>query len=205
MEIAPASYIGEIVIADHLPNGAGFTDQIYRDWPNLLASMVNAVPNDGSFAGYFSFATRTCSGKCDSSCPDCLRQYRNMNYHGLLDWKLGLALLRFLSDSSYNCGLDGAFSGPELSLWPSAAKDLRDSFCQTFNSCSPKQFGALPGFTVGGRSVIVVHPLWDVSAPRRILAEAVASTASNTVPNYIDTFNMERRMSRAYFSLAGQN
>jgi DEAD/DEAH box helicase domain-containing protein len=203
LEIAPASYIGEIVIADHLPNGAGFTDQIYLDWPNLLAGMVNAIPNDGSFAGYLVSPEHV--RKCDSSCPDCLRQYRNMNYHGLLDWKLGLVLLKFLSDPSYNCGLDGRFDSPELSQWPSAATDLRDSFCQTFNSCSPKQFGSLPGFTIGGRSVIVVHPLWDVSAPRRLLAEAVAATDSNTVPNYIDTFNMQRRMSRAYFSLAGQN
>jgi Lhr-like helicase len=203
IEASPGSYIGEIVIADHLPNGAGFADQVYRDWPKLLANVVGAVPNDGSFAGYLVSPEHM--RKCDSSCPDCLRQYRNMNYHGLLDWRLGLTLLKFLSDSSYNCGLDGQFDTSELSSWPAAAKDLRDAFCQTFNSCSQKDFGSLPGFIVGGRSVVVVHPLWDVSTPRRLLAEAVTSIASNTAPNFIDTFNMQRRMSRAYFSLAGQN
>ncbi len=200
IEAGPGSYIGEIVISDHLPNGAGFADQVYRDWPKILASIVAAKPNDSSFAGYLISPEHV--KKCDSACPDCLRQYRNMNYHGLLDWRLGLTLLRLLSDASYCLGLDGNFGGPDICSWPTGARALRDGFCQTFDSCAPTDFGTLSGFIVGGRSVIIVHPLWDVSAPKQVLAEAIASMQSNQPSCFIDTFNMQRRMSWAYLSLA---
>lgn len=34
--------------------------------------------------------------ECDSSCPDCLRDFTNLIFHPLLDWRLGRDLLDLL-------------------------------------------------------------------------------------------------------------
>ena len=123
-----------------------------------------------------------------------------MNYHGLLDWRLGLSLLRALASSNFQCGLDGDFSTPDLENWLLNATALRDIFCASF-SCSGEQFGALPGFAVGDKSVIIVHPLWDVDNPQSLLHEAIATVEAPDRVRYLDTFNLLRRPSWCYQSL----
>ena len=188
---------GEIVINDHLANGAGFTAWIAENWHELLTRTVTHSPPADSFAGALIAPGHRSS--CDSSCYDCLRQYRNMSYHGLLDWRLGLSLLRCLASAAFRCGLDGSFTEPDVADWPSFAVAWRNTFCTCFDGCTPQQFGSLPGFTVGGRDVIVVHPLWDTHAPAERLAEAVA--AATAPVTFLDTFNMPRRLSATYQSL----
>ena len=194
-------FLGEIVISDHLANGAGFAAQIQKQWSDLLESIVYQNPDPDTFAG--SLIANTHASNCDSSCYDCLRQYRNMNYHGLLDWRLGLSLLRILSSSLFKSGLDGAFNTPDLHNWPDYASSMRDSFCNTFN-CTPQQFGSLAGFGVGKRKVIVVHPLWDVMQPHGLVAEAASTVSADTKLQYVNTFNLQRRMSWTYQRLAEQ-
>ena len=199
IESSPGVFTGEIVIADHLPNGAGFAGQLHKDWEKLLAEILKAEPGDGSFTG--ALISEQHANRCDSSCPDCLRQYRNMSYHGLLDWRLGLSLIRTLSDSTYSCGLDGDFSRPDLKNWNEVARQLRDSFSVTFG-CSPRDFGPLPGFEIAKRAVIITHPLWNSESPKGLLAQAIASVSANVPLQFVDTFNTQRRMSWAYLSLA---
>ena len=146
--------------------------------------------------------------RCETSCPDCLRHYRNMPYHGLLDWRLGLAVVRILADSSFQCGLFGG-NVPELSgsgtgaNWLDDATRLRDAFCEAFEHCDPRSFGPLPGFILGNRQVIIAHPLWDSARPVGVLAAAIGQ-ASDPEPLFVDTFNLARRMSSVYHTLANQ-
>lgn len=200
VERSPNVYAGEIVISDRLANGAGFAEQIDREWRHFLNLVVNAEPNQQTVAGaLISQQHRT---RCDSSCPDCLRQYRNMSFHGLLDWRLGLSLIRMLSDGSHRCGLDNDFSSPDMLEWRGLANGLRDAFCQTFAGCTPVAFGPLPGFRVGTRNVALVHPLWNTGSPTGILAEAAAAVSADSRLQYVDTFNVQRRMSWVYQGLA---
>lgn len=119
-----------------------------------------------------------------------------MTYHGLLDWRLGLSLLRCLADDSFQCGLDGDFSLPDLENWLPFARSQRDNFCTAF-TCAPRDFGPLPGFEVGRQQVIVVHPLWNPARPLGLLAEAIAASGPGT-PKFVDTFNTLRRPSAVY-------
>lgn len=192
------TFMGEIVIGDHLPNGAGFANQIHKDWQKLLQLIVNASPGDDSFAG--ALISDEHRDHCDSSCPDCLRQYRNMSYHGLLDWRLGLSLIRILNDNKFACGLDGNFKYPDIENWKETAKQTQKSFCQTFG-CTPLDFGPLPGFQVGNRKVAITHPLWDPATPSGLLAKAEAAVGDAQL-QFVDTFNVHRRMSWAYLALA---
>jgi ATP-dependent helicase YprA (DUF1998 family) len=189
---------GEIVINDHIANGAGFTAWISSHWGELLLSTVAPAPPPDSVPGALIADGHRAS--CDSSCYDCLRQYRNMSYHGLLDWRLGLALLRCLASPGFTCGLDGDFTSPELAGWTAFAAAWRDAFCASFPGCEPRQFGPLPGFEVGDHNVLIVHPLWNTAAPVRLLAQAVAAVPAGQ-PKFLDTFNMLRRLSAAYQSL----
>ncbi len=188
---------GEIVLNDHLANGAGFVRWVADHWADILGTVVTADAPAGTFVGDLTSESHRL--RCDSSGYDCLRQYRNMSYHGLLDWRLGLSLLRCLDSASFAAGLDGTFDTADLAGWPEMAVQRRDSFCSTFN-LSPQDFGPLPGFEVGGRQGIIVHPLWNTHQPSGLLAEARAWTPAVSAQEirYVDTFNLLRRESWVY-------
>ncbi len=191
--------VGEIVISDRLANGSGFTYWLANHWEDILLDKI--INSQNSFAE--AIISPKHRQKCDSSCYDCLQQYRNMNYHGLLDWRLGLSLLRGLASSDFRCGLDGDFSTPDLEDWVLKATVLRDTFCASF-SCSGQQFGPLPGLTVGDISVIIIHPLWNIDCRQGLLNEANEAAATVAQADrilYLDTFNLLRRPSWCYQSL----
>jgi DEAD/DEAH box helicase domain-containing protein len=194
--IAPGTTAGEIVISDYLANGAGFTQWCNDNWSELIAIATDTSAPADSFVG--DLISDRHRAECDSANYDCLRQYRNMQYHGLLDWRLGLSLIRCFASEGYRCGLDGDFEPPELIDWPGLAVRLRDSFCRSF-SAQPRDYANLPGLMVGEHEVIVTHPLWDTRAPNGVLAEAVA--VADGEPDFLDTFNLLRRESWAYQSL----
>ncbi len=202
--LASGQFSGEIVLNDHLPNGAGFVVWMDHNWSQVLQAAL-APPRDG-FAR--TMQSRSHMRRCETSCPDCLRHYRNMPYHGLLDWRLGLAIVRILSDASYQCGLFGG-DVPELSgsgasaSWVDDAARVRDAFCEAFEHCDSRDFGPLPGFVLGNREVIVTHPLWDSTRPAGVLSAAIGR-ASDPSPLFVDTFNLARRMSGVYHTLASQ-
>ena len=105
-------------------------------------------------------------GSAYSACYDCLKVYRNMTYHGLLDWRLAITYLKVLFDPDYRAGLNGDFSGSELSDWLETAARLRDSFISYFNY-QPVIWGSLPGFTAGGRRFLVSPSTMEYSQSRR--------------------------------------
>ena len=198
VEVDQDAWGGEIVVSDHLANGAGFTSWVKDNWERLLASITNSNPPSGSFAG--AILDHKHRAECDSSCYECLRNYRNMAYHGLLDWRLGISLLRSLQSPGFNSGLGGDFLLPDLENWDEQARKLRDSFCKSF-SAQPRNFGPLPGLEIGGKKVLVIHPLWDKIRPQGLLAEALA-TCDPARTRMLDTFNLLRRPGWAYQRLS---
>lgn len=196
VELTTGRRAGEIVLSDHLTNGSGYVAWVHDNWAEVLASATSSVERANTFIG--ALTSDSHRENCDSAGYDCLRQYRNMIFHGLLDWRLGLSLLRSLSDNTFVCGLDRDFSAPDLDRWQEFAQERRDAFCSTF-SCTPRDFGPLPGFAVGTQQVVIVHPLWDTHRPLGLLAEAHA--AASAPPQHLDTFNLLRRESWSYQSL----
>jgi DEAD/DEAH box helicase domain-containing protein len=87
--------VGEIVISDRLPNGSGFTLWLAQHWQEVLTEKI--INSQNTFVD--TIMSQQHRDQCDSSCYNCLRHYRNINYHGLLDWRLGLSLLRVLADN----------------------------------------------------------------------------------------------------------
>ena len=199
VELVDETKVGEIVINDHLANGAGFTAWIKDRWVDLLESITSTNRPPNSLIG--ALLSEEHREDCDSSCYSCLRNYRNMAYHGLLDWRLGISLLRSLQSTRFDCGLSGDFSLPDLEGWHELATSLRDQFCRSFEATS-RDFGQLPvpGLEIRDKQVLVIHPLWNKQRPTGVLAEALATCSEGNIQT-IDTFNLIRRPGWAYQSL----
>ncbi len=189
---------GEIILNDHLENGAGFTAwlSIESNWQRMLETIISTQYDEDSFMEKLLSGEHT--DTCDAACYDCLKQYRNMSYHSLLDWRLGMSVLRILADERHRCGIDGDFSAPELAGWLDFSGLVRSAFCNSFPSCVPAEFGPLHGWTISGRTVIIIHPLWNTAHPEGILREALDTLGADDEVSFIDSFNLHRRMSWVY-------
>jgi ATP-dependent helicase YprA (DUF1998 family) len=104
----------DIFIADTLENGAGFATK--------LGELVEFTKLLESCRQYVKELTMGDHSGCDSSCPYCIRDYSNLSYHSILDWRLGRDLLEIL--------LDGNFS---IDWWRKSESKLADSFVSSFN------------------------------------------------------------------------
>lgn len=90
----PAPYA---FIADTLENGAGFSTHLGRH--DVLPTLLDAVER---YLDRLTEHDHACI--CSSSCYKCLRDYGNMSYHALLDWRLARDLLYVLRHGSLVVG-----------------------------------------------------------------------------------------------------
>ncbi|MFJ8210661.1 DEAD/DEAH box helicase [Streptomyces sp. NPDC096033] len=128
-------------LADALENGAGFSTHLGR--PGVIPGFMQAVHT------YLETLRQTEHAEiCTSSCPLCLRDYSNMAYHPLLDWRLADDLLAVLSG-----GHARTSAGRAHRSLTGLQKMLKGTFLD----------GHLPGlvFTHGGlrHAVVAKHPL----------------------------------------------
>jgi len=184
--------VGEIILSDHLANGAGFVNWMAQNWSDVLDVVLR--PSEGAFTERMLDAPHRNS--CSTASYDCLFSFRNMPFHGLLDWRLAVGTLRCFSDVGYQSGLDGNFDQPELLGWHEYAEMLRDTFCRHFDLAA-KSYSGLPGFRIADRDVIVVHPLWDGEDPQGVLESSLSDLADSEVW-LVDTFNLSRRPTWCY-------
>ena len=190
--------IGEIIMNDHLPNGSGFSLYLAKNWSKMLGGLVRYSAERNFISTLFSPEHY----ECDDACYQCLKNYRNMGFHSVLDWRLGVSMLKILVDKHYSAGLDGDFSVPELRGWVERGKTLieglKRAFPEEIEICS---FGKLPGFVIDNRKVILVHELWDTShlLAHSILSEAISDAGNDAY--FMDYFNLHRRTSWAIQNL----
>tara|TARA_R110000751_G_scaffold123489_2_gene224385 strand:- start:3735 stop:9791 length:6057 start_codon:yes stop_codon:yes gene_type:complete len=200
--------IAEIILTDELPNGSGFVRHLYNNFQDILKEAINpSVAN--SYLG--KIHSQAHHDKCENACYDCLKVYRNMNYHSLLDWRLGLSMLRVMDNSTFVCGTNGNFNFVELQDWLSFATELRNSFAQSFGFSNKAEIQGLPIIKFGRNQrniIMIVHPFWDLKNIREAnwLAEIKAEideyvAQSGGKISIVDTFNLHRRPGWCYEKL----
>jgi len=197
--------IAEIVLTDELPNGSGFVRYLYNNFQSVLSEAMNPS-NANSYLG--KIHSQPHQKKCNDACYDCLKVYRNMNYHSLLDWRLGISMLRVMNDSNFVCGTDGNFNFVELQDWLVFATELRNSFALSFGFSNIAEINGLPIIKFGRNQkhiIMIVHPFWDLINIREAnwLAEIKAEideyvTESGGNISIVDTFNLHRRPGWCY-------
>ena len=153
---------GHSFLYDELDNGAGYSSHLAQ--PEVFTELLGAARqlqeewNDESHA------------HCDTSCDACLRDYTNMSYHSLLDWRLASDMLALLEDAAAPLTL--ALHWNTLSLRRGIEGAMQQLHFQRLDGFGTSVFhrAARPATKRGATSleervVVLRHPLWQDSHP----------------------------------------
>lgn len=172
--------IGQAFLCDQLENGAGYSSYL-SDSERFQALLRYADPTFSErgvegVAGKW-VRTKNTSGsqighaaECDTSCNLCLRDFGNLPYHGLLDWRLALDMGRLATGADIEIDL--------TSDWPGGTPNPWQNLIEGDNAPLPRflgQMGFNPATKLGqlkvyhnpGLSITLIecHPLWQASHP----------------------------------------
>ncbi|MDO4822615.1 MAG: DEAD/DEAH box helicase [Bacteroidales bacterium] len=104
-----------LYLSDALPNGAGIVSYLYQDGKleELIRSIIsfdsfdsNKTSKEKSFMQSVISEEHRCN--CLTACQKCLLTYSNRGFHHVLDWRLGVGLLRLMLDENYDFGFDAS-------------------------------------------------------------------------------------------------
>jgi hypothetical protein len=185
---ANAQVRGEIFISDSLENGAGYSSHL--GMPAEVENLLRFLSGQGDPSFYDPLVAASHSDACQTSCPDCLRDFSNLAFHNILDWRLGLDLARLALDA--NAVIDFT-----VSYWQSLAVPTATAYFAAQPQWQFLTLGGVPAGRRGNTIEIVVHPLWDTN-PHNFCgqlsvahSEAVAAGAQRIL--YKSIFDVLRR------------
>lgn len=173
MQDAYGQVVGQVFMSDSLENGAGYSSFFGNpmEAENLLRFVLGQA---GDLKFYGPLIAPAHAGICQTSCPDCLRDFSNLAYHNILDWRLGLDLARLALDPNapidftvgYWQGLDATAATPYFAALPGGWQQVT--------------FGGLQAGRRGNEAEIITHPLWttDLNHLGPQLAAAYAQAVS---------------------------
>lgn len=184
----------EVFMCDNLENGAGYAYELARP-ERMTEILANAhgsgVGSDGTFRPLTladQWLAQTADehsplghgAQCDTSCHRCLRDYENMAFHGLLDWRLALDMARLANDGCAIVDLATAWAPGVLNPWSSLRAPLNAIVGQLGYTPFQTADGVWSYVRVVRRGIatvlVVGHPLWTdghgrIAAARRIANE----------------------------------
>lgn len=154
-----------IYLSDALPNGAGIVSYLYEgnNLEQLIKSIVSfdtfdaaKTSKDKSFMQYIISDEHR--KDCLTSCQQCLMSYNNRGFHHVLDWRLGVGILRLMLDDSYDFGFsqDSRQKYEELKDW-----DHIVNACAEKLKCDHIEVGKNYWIDQSGVCNIIYHPLWN--------------------------------------------
>lgn len=179
-------------IADALPNGSGFCRHLLSDSRIPVPKLIESILNESKAWPQKAVTAKDHRERCQTSCYKCLQRYNNRNFHGLLDWRLGLAYLRAFAKPNYECGFDGNYEAFEILDWSSNAHRLANdttTFIPGNKVATVDSRKDIPIFSLNDRHTrwgVVVHPLWDQTRLFDMLGLDHRFIA-------VDSFELERR------------
>jgi DEAD/DEAH box helicase domain-containing protein len=175
--------VGQAFLSDTLENGAGYCRWLAQNdnFAELLAE--SSLAKQGSLAyKWFVESPRKESGhrdSCDTSCHRCLRDYENMAYQGLLDWRLALDMARIASNPSSTVDMHSEWQSI-TNPWRLLVEGPKAPVPRTMFQLGFKDhetFGNLVGLINTRRKVVLIvcHPLWTDTNPIWRTAQAAAA------------------------------
>ena len=166
-----------IFISDSLENGAGYST--FLGAPDRFEELLRFILGQASPSW-----TRLCppdsfhqplvtpphSDDCVSSCHRCLREFGNMAYHPVLDWRIGLDMVRLALDAQAQIDLGSGH-------WSGLVARTAAPYFGGLN-LAQRTFDTLLGGVDAFRreAVILIHPLWDTD-PSNYRPEVAAAVA----------------------------
>lgn len=153
---------GQAFLSDNLENGAGYCRWL-GDGDNLRQLLSACCDlKTGQIAA--KWVNNEHFSTCDTSCSHCLRDFYNMQYHGLLDWRLALDMARIAMDSSTSCDLLKPFTESCGNLWRPLFENENAPITKTLAQFGfvPMDYNPIPTYISLKRKKALVgyHPLW---------------------------------------------
>ena len=183
--------IGQAFLSDKLENGAGYCRWFGK--PNHFRELLNqAKPDISSTLAEVWMREKSHNHECDTSCNACLRDFYNLPYHGLLDWRLALDMARLAESSTATIDLNSRWEGRE-NPWRHLLRGDNAPVPATMQRLGYKEtdFADLRGYVkqtrVQKRIWIECHPLWTKEHPSYC---AAVEDANRRYPGYpVDPMN----------------
>jgi DEAD/DEAH box helicase domain-containing protein len=143
-----------LLLADKLENGAGYSILFGQEgeWQKLTDSL--RIP-DGTFPSPLMEANH--ADNCASSCPSCLRDFYNLPYHQLLDWRIGLDMVRLLVDANATIDLSQEH-------WHRLAERESEAYFNLRGARFDYVEGIPAGVSPQGHVTLIAHPLWEIQS-----------------------------------------
>lgn len=164
----PGAVRAQAFLCDCLENGAGYCSRLGE--PQQFQALLQCAFEMamGSPAGGPAWVSSEHAGGCGASCPRCLREYGNLPYHGLLDWRMGFDMLRILRDGAattvdLRTPIREGLENPWLRLVEGGG-DVLAGPARAFGF-TPSDEGSGRRFVKDGVILIESHPLWIESHP----------------------------------------
>jgi ATP-dependent helicase YprA (DUF1998 family) len=184
--------LAQVFLSDSLANGAGYCTHLGReDQFELLLQRGEEwsaeLQKHGEGEG------------CDSACYDCLKDYRNMNFHSLLDWRLAVDLFDVLRGQDLDI----------TSRWDKVLTVGLESFCEGLDFTLEEVDGMKAAkANFADIWVLSLHPLLskDDDKLQESAASAVDTIEAQKGSVYLtDHFNLLRRPAWVYDQAVGSD
>jgi hypothetical protein len=198
--------IGQAFLCDQLENGAGYCRLLARpgEFAELLQLSEPGAPDSIAQRWMASIidpdGAQPHGSKCDTSCNLCLRDFGNLPYHGLLDWRLALDMAKIATSPTASVDLASDWDGitnPWRHLLEGDSAPV-PAILRNLGYGNPVQLANLRGYVKQGQNVrkilIERHPLWQDTHP---LWQAAVDVAQAQHPGYkvgpVNPFRVLRR------------
>lgn len=174
---AAQTIIGQVFLSDTLENGAGYST--YLGVPTEFEALLQDILGAGQLGRFQVTAGPRDHGiACQTSCHDCMRDYGNLAYHSILDWRLAIDMARLCLDAA--APID--FSPTH---WVGVAQHAADRVHSALPGSHRAVIAGLEAVIIGSRVILIVHPLWDVRPgslhPMIAAAQASAALTGQTI------------------------
>lgn len=170
--------IGQAFLCDQLENGAGYCR--FLSQPQEFKKLMDLANINNSSSIANKWLNHLHGDNCDTSCNLCLRDYQNLAYHGLLDWRLALDMARIIISASTEIDINsdwGNIQNPWVKLYQGQNSPITTTL-QNLGYGSPIQFVTLTGYVHQDKKrqtiLILRHPLWQDDHPEWLEAQGMA-------------------------------
>lgn len=213
--LEPRLHLGKprLQIADALINGSGLCRRLAEpataDGLPLIVKLLHEILEENDNWPMIDFLNKDHPIQCQTACYKCIQRYGNRQYHGLLDWRLGMAYLRAMVMPKFACGLNAAdWNQPEMKGWRERAFQLAEDV----EALRPATIKLLKDYSLpvliemqDGKELwraAVTHPLWQWRDDKRdALINSFGLADGESPLLFINTFELERRPLRALANL----
>jgi DEAD/DEAH box helicase domain-containing protein len=180
----------KIFLSDTLENGAGYSSLLGdpEEFEGILKLILGDHPKRGDqFHG--PLVDEKHQLECATSCHRCLREFGNMPYHTILDWRVGLDMARLAMDATVAIDFSQDY-------WIGLLARQAELYFKAFDL----QHEMLNGVACGtddttGDAVVLTHPLWDLNPANYcdVLADVISALEARQLrPKSISVFRAMR-------------